>query len=96
MRATRPEEQLREVVRRLQLERLVQPFTGCLQCNAALVMVELAGIQSELPPRARERVREVRRCAGCGRLYLAGTHHDRMSALIARVLQSAGELAIAK
>ena len=90
VRATRPEEQLREVVGRLHLERLVQPFTRCLQCNSALQSVELAAIQSELPQRARERVREVRRCAGCGRLYWAGTHHDRMSALIARVLEPAG------
>ena len=87
VRATRPEEQLREVVGRLHLERLVQPFTRCLQCNAALQAVELAAIRKELPPRVRERVDEVRRCGGCGKLYWAGTHHDRMSALIARVLE---------
>jgi uncharacterized protein with PIN domain len=29
----------------------------------------------------------VRRCAGCGKLYWAGTHHDRMSAMIRRVVR---------
>jgi uncharacterized protein len=88
VRATEPEEQLREIVERLHLQRLARPFTRCLRCNAPLEPVELAAIESELPPRVRERVREVRRCGGCGKLYWAGTHHDRMSALIARVLET--------
>ena len=87
VRATKPEEQLREVVERLHLERLARPFTRCLRCNAVLESVELTAIESELPRRVRERVREVRRCADCRKLYWAGTHHDRMSALIARVLE---------
>ena len=87
VRPTGPWEQLREIVERLHLQRLARPFTRCLRCNAALEHVELAAIAAELPPRVRERVREVRRCAGCGKLYWAGTHHDRMSALIARVLE---------
>ena len=86
VRATEPEEQLLEIVERLHLQRLARPFTRCLRCNSALEQVELVAIESELPPRVRERVREVRRCAGCGKLYWAGTHHDRMSELIARVL----------
>jgi uncharacterized protein len=86
VRATAPEDQLGEIVERLHLQRLAQPFTRCLSCNAALEHVELATVEGELPPRVRERVREVRRCAGCGKLYWAGTHHDRMSELIARVL----------
>jgi len=80
-------EQLREVVGRLHLERLARPFTRCLRCNGILEGVELAGVEGELPPKVRERVREVRRCAGCGKLYWAGTHHDRMSAMIRRVVR---------
>jgi hypothetical protein len=87
VRATDPEEQLREVVGRLHLERLARPFTRCLRCNGILEGVELAGVEGELPPKVRERVREVRRCAGCGKLYWAGTHHDRMSAMIRRVVR---------
>ena len=86
VRATDPEEQLRAVVERLHLERLARPFTRCMRCNGSLEGVELAAVEAELPPRLRERVREVRRCAGCRKLYWAGTHHDRMSALIRRVL----------
>jgi uncharacterized protein len=88
VRATAPEEQLLEIVERLHLQRLARPFTRCLRCNSALEQVELVAIESELPPRVRERVREVRRCAGCGKLYWAGTHHDRMRALIARTVGS--------
>jgi uncharacterized protein with PIN domain len=87
VRATHPEEQLREVVERLQLQRLARPFTRCLRCNGALESVELAAVEGELPPRVRARVEEVRRCAGCRKLYWAGTHHDRMSALVGRVLE---------
>jgi uncharacterized protein with PIN domain len=87
VRATDPEKQLRDVVARLHLERVARPFTRCLRCNGALEGVELAAVESELPPKVRERVREVRRCAGCGKLYWAGTHHSRMSAVIERVLK---------
>ena len=87
VRATDPEEQLHEVVRRLFLHRLARPLTRCLSCNGSLKSVELAAVESELPPKVRDRVREVRRCADCGKLYWAGTHHDRMSALIRRVLE---------
>ena len=86
VRATDPEEQLREVVERLQLARAARPFTRCLRCNGVLESVELTTVESELPPKVRERVREVRRCSGCRKLYWAGTHRDRMSVLIQRVL----------
>ena len=86
VRATDPEGQLREIVERLSLGSVARPFTRCLRCNAALEEVELAAVETELPPKVRARVREVRRCAGCRKLYWAGTHHDRMGALIARVL----------
>ena len=87
VRSTDPEQQLREIVERLHLEGAARPFTRCLRCNGALEDVDLAAVAAELPPNVRERVREARRCAGCGKLYWAGTHHDRMTALIARVLR---------
>ncbi|HZJ54801.1 MAG TPA: Mut7-C RNAse domain-containing protein [Myxococcaceae bacterium] len=87
VRATHPEQQLREVVERLHLQRLAGPFTRCLRCNGALERVQLAAVEGELPPKVRARIEEVRRCTGCGKLYWAGTHHDRMSALIGRVLE---------
>jgi uncharacterized protein with PIN domain len=40
----------------------------------------------ELPPRIREHHETFRRCRSCGRVYWAGTHHDRMERLIAEVL----------
>jgi uncharacterized protein with PIN domain len=87
VRETDPEEQLQVLVERLHLERLARPFTRCLRCNGSLETVELAAVEYELPPKVRERVGEVRRCAGCRKLYWAGTHHDQMSALIRRVLE---------
>jgi uncharacterized protein with PIN domain len=83
VRASAPRLQLTEVVRRLDLARAITPFSRCLRCNGLLVPVAKAEVADRLPPRVRERQQAFRRCAGCGRVYWAGTHHERMTGLVA-------------
>jgi hypothetical protein len=48
VRSTTPREQLDEVVARLQLKRLIAPFTRCLACNGPIVAVEKETIAARL------------------------------------------------
>ena len=83
VRESDPERQLHEVVRRLDLLRLVAPFRRCLCCNALLEAVRKDEIADALPPRVRERHEDFRRCPSCRRIYWAGSHRLRMERLIA-------------
>jgi uncharacterized protein with PIN domain len=87
VRSTDPRAQLAELVRRLHLQRLARPFTRCLRCNGLLAPAPLQAVRARLPERTRGRVIEVRQCAGCAQLYWEGSHHARLSALIAEALR---------
>lgn len=86
VRATKPEEQFREVVARLDLSPLAKPFTLCLHCNAPLRAVPKAEVADRLPDAVRATHDAFSQCDRCGRIYWKGSHYQRMSALIARAI----------
>src|SRR5689334_20513 len=49
--ALRPQQQLREVVDRLQLSSAARPLTLCLHCNLPLIAIDKAAVSDRLPPR---------------------------------------------
>jgi len=69
VRATDSEAQLREVIRALQLESLVAPFTRCRECNVPLVEAPRAEVADALPEKVRGFYDRFKRCPGCGRVY---------------------------
>jgi uncharacterized protein len=83
MREIQPRRQLAEVLRRFDLLRSIAPFTRCLRCNELLRAADPAETAGRLPPKVRERHTDFRTCCSCGRIYWRGTHHQRMTELIA-------------
>lgn len=83
LHSRKPEEQLREVVQRLQLERETRPFTLCLNCNAPLAEVSKETIIGRLPPKAAEFYDRFSQCSSCGGIFWEGSHWKRMRALLA-------------
>lgn len=88
VRATAPETQLLEVLRRFRLQARLRPFSRCLRCNGALEAIGKAEVAALLPPRVRASAAQVSRCQGCGRVYWPGTHFQRMQDRV-RALQQA-------
>lgn len=85
LRTTDPLEQLDEVVRKLDLGRRIRPYTRCLECNGAIVVIDRAtAIAANVPEGVLERQREFWRCGQCGRVYWHGTHQLNLDAIIAR------------
>jgi uncharacterized protein with PIN domain len=78
VRETQPGRQLVEVLRRFGLADRAAAFTRCVRCNRVLARVSKEAIEASLPPRTREHYDEFSRCAGCGRVYWAGSHYSRM------------------
>ena len=89
VRATESEQQLREVIRALQLETGLRPFTRCRECNAGLRAVPKDEVLARLPQKVRTAYERFQLCPGCGRIYWEGTHYARLRRLLEPSTQSA-------
>ncbi|MFQ5643273.1 MAG: Mut7-C RNAse domain-containing protein [Thiogranum sp.] len=89
VRSTRPGDQVREVLQRLDLYRLVRPFTRCSHCNARLAPVTKASVDALLEPRTRRYYEVFRQCPDCKRVYWQGSHYARTLELIDRFMRPA-------
>jgi uncharacterized protein with PIN domain len=85
VRATQSEAQLREVVRALQLEARLDPFTRCRECNCPLENAAREEVAARIPERVRSLYDKYKRCPGCERVYWEGTHFARMKAVLASI-----------
>lgn len=86
LHAQKPEAQLREIVRRLDLAPRARPLSLCLHCNAPLRPVDKAEVLGRLPPRVREHYERFSTCDRCGRVYWEGSHWRNMQRLLDGVL----------
>jgi uncharacterized protein with PIN domain len=80
--ATEPRQQLKEIVYRLQLQGVYNPFTRCMACNGPLAAVEKRQIEDRLPAHVRQHYSDFWRCDECGRIYWKGSHYREMRAFI--------------
>jgi len=85
VRAAESEAQLVEVVRALQLERLLAPFTRCRECNVLLEEVPRKAVLDRLPELVRDAYDRFKRCPGCARVYWEGTHFERMRSVFRNI-----------
>jgi uncharacterized protein len=84
VRRSNSEEQLCEVVRVLQLQARLRPFTRCRECNTELRDVPKAGVLERLPDKVRGSYARFQLCPGCDRIYWEGTHYERLRRLLDR------------
>ncbi|SEU29905.1 Mut7-C RNAse domain-containing protein [Stigmatella erecta] len=80
-----PGHQLVEVVRRFQLAPRMQPFTRCMACNGLLTAARRDEVLERIPPGVAARHTDFQQCPSCQRVYWAGTHHQRMQALVEKL-----------
>ena len=88
VRNTDSEAQLREVLRALQLEAYLRPFTRSRACNAELREVPKAEVLARLPEKVRAAYERFQLCPGCGRIFWEGTHYERLRRLLDPTAQS--------
>ncbi|GAS88699.1 Mut7-C RNAse domain-containing protein [Mycolicibacterium brisbanense] len=80
------EEQTLSVLRRLNLQQRVAPFTRCVRCNGSLVAVSKDEVLDHLEPLTRRYYDEFIRCTECGRIYWRGSHFAKLSGVVDRLL----------
>jgi uncharacterized protein len=81
-RSLEPQAQLREVVRRFDLTKLIHPFRRCLRCNTPLVPVDKSAVLDRLEPLTKRYFDDFRLCPGCNQVYWKGSHYERMMGVI--------------
>ena len=86
IRNTDPQAQFTELVQQFDLACRARPFTRCLCCNGLLQSVSKEAVAAGLPPRTRDVFDEFHRCCGCYRIYWRGSHYQRLSRLLPRLL----------
>ncbi len=85
VRAVRPRLQVKEVLSRFDLYRLVSPFSRCTRCNGDLQAVDKQAIEDRLEPKTRKYFESFRMCTTCSQIYWQGSHHARSLQLIAEL-----------
>ncbi len=82
VRQTQPKEQLREVIKRLQLENSIRPFTRCSSCNGYLTVAHKEMVKGKVPADTFEMCSKFWQCSGCGQIYWEGTHFRKICAWV--------------
>lgn len=82
VRAVHPRQQVKEVLSRLDLYRLVKPFTRCTRCNGKLQPVDKQSIEHRLEPKTRKYFDTFLMCDTCKQIYWQGSHHTRSQRLV--------------
>lgn len=73
-----PKEQLRQVIKKLNLDCHLRHFTRCLECNQNLLPKTKEDIRELVPPFVFRTQTQYMQCPSCLRIYWRGTHWQRM------------------
>lgn len=87
LHATSCEQQVLEVMTRLDLARAVRPFTRCLVCNGLLREAVKDDVASRLPPMSSLYYSRFKECPDCGRVYWEGSHLRLMRSRVERIVE---------
>jgi len=86
VRSQKPEEQLKEVFKRLDLNSQVRLFTRCIICNTLLEDIDKEDIKDRLQPTTRRFFSVFKQCPGCNRIYWKGSHYENMIRYIDQII----------
>ena len=87
VRASHPQQQLVEVLRRFDLLRSIAPFQRCLRCNGLLRPIRKEAIIDRLLPKTRQYYDEFHICESCDRIYWKGSHYQGMQRFVEHLLE---------
>ena len=79
-------EQLRQVIKVLHLADEIKPFTLCLECNQPLVHREKEEVEGLVPPYVFKTQTQYMQCPSCHRVYWRGTHWQKMSKELEKIV----------
>ncbi|GEM_PF-325230 len=91
VRATDPEQQLIEVIRRYNFWDDIRMFSRCTLCNGLVGQVESSTIADLVPPDTLQFYDTFYQCSNCQKVYWRGSHHQRIDQLVASLMAARHE-----
>lgn len=88
VRSQDPDEQLAEIIHLYRLQDELRPFTRCIACNGLLAEIDKAKVIDRLLPLTKKYFDRFQECPGCGKIYWPGSHHEKMTEKLRRILHS--------
>jgi uncharacterized protein with PIN domain len=86
VKSEHPPEQLRDVVEHYHLDTRAGLWTRCTLCNAPIEKVQKQQVEGMLEAKLLQLYQEFFRCTGCGHIYWRGSHVDRITKNLERML----------
>lgn len=86
IRATKPKQQLVEVIRRFALLGKIKPLQRCLKCNGELRAVDKHQVIEQLPTHTRQHIDQFYRCSNCQQVYWRGSHYQAIQEFIGEIV----------
>jgi uncharacterized protein with PIN domain len=82
IRSQKPSEQVKEVIRRLDLHQQIKPFDRCMECNGRILKIEKKEILDQIEPGTKANFDTFYRCRECHKVYWNGSHFEKMQVVI--------------
>ena len=86
VRSTDPDTQLKEVLKRFDLNHRIRPFHRCIDCNGVIQTTSKAAVMDQLEPLTKKYYEEFCRCMACGKVYWKGSHYEHMVSHLTQLL----------
>lgn len=80
----KPEQQLKQVITRFNLDHEHAPFSLCLECNARLIDRAKEELRDTVPPYVYKTQQYFKECPECHRIYWQGTHWVAMNKILGK------------
>ena len=74
-----------ELIKRINLENFIKPFTRCLKCNGLLRPVDKCSVHSIVPIRIYNNMDRFFMCNICRKVYWKGSHWSKLTTLIKKI-----------
>ena len=84
-------DQLRQVVKEMNLDCEERQFTRCLECNQPLVRRRMEEVKDLVPPYVFQTQSRFVECPSCHRIYWRGTHWQRMKRELETLMEEVEE-----
>lgn len=85
LRSVHPKQQAREIITRLDLCRIIHPFSRCMDCNGMIENIDKKTVLNMLQPGTLRTFDEYFRCVSCGKVYWKGAHYQRMKRILSEL-----------
>lgn len=77
-----PIQQVKEVIRRIDLGRFIAPFRRCVKCNGKLFGIDKEKVAEQIPEETYKHTDHYYQCDNCQKIYWQGAHWKKLNQLL--------------